>query len=376
MTVFSNATLVLDDEVIRGHVVVEDGMIVAVGEGEARGEDMGGDIIVPGLVELHTDHLEVHVAPRPKVRWNVTAAIQAHDAQIAASGITTVFDALRVGLDADYGSNSAESRELASEIVAAQSEGRLRAEHRFHLRCEVSDAYAVPGFALFDDCPDVRLVSLMDHTPGQRQFASLDAYRVYYQGKSGMSDAAFEVFKADKRARAAQWSDRNRREIAERALGRGAVVASHDDATEGHVAEAVRDGVTLAEFPTTVEAAEASRAAGMRVLMGGPNLVRGGSHSGNVSVAELADLDALDILSSDYVPFSMLQAAFVLAERDGWGLPRAIRSVTRTPAEAVGLADRGRIAEGMRADLVRVRCRAPGDIPVVRSVWRAGERVV
>ncbi len=375
MTVLTNATLVLDDEVIRGHVAVEGGRIVAVGEGAARGEDMEGDVVLPGLVELHTDHLETHVSPRPKVRWNVTAAIQAHDAQIAASGITTVLDALRVGLDGDSGSTSAESREIADAILASQQEGRLRAEHRFHLRCEVSDAHALPGFELFDDCPDVLLVSLMDHSPGQRQFASLDMYRVYYQGKSGMSDAAFERFKADRTAKAARWSDRNRRAIAERARARGAVVASHDDATDDHVAEAVRDGVTLAEFPTTVAAAEASRAAGMKVLMGGPNLVRGGSHSGNVSVAELADLDALDILSSDYVPFSMLQAAFTLSERDGWDLPRAIRTVTRAPAAAVGLSDRGTLATGMRADLVRVRRRAPGDVPIVRSVWRAGDRV-
>jgi alpha-D-ribose 1-methylphosphonate 5-triphosphate diphosphatase len=376
LTVLSNATVVLPGEVVRGHVVVTDGRIAAVGEGAARGEDMEGDFIVPGLVELHTDHLEVHVAPRPKVRWNVTAAIQAHDAQIAASGITTVFDALRVGLDGDSGTTSADSRELADEILAAQAAGRLRADHRFHLRCEVSDSHVVPGFDLFDDCPEVRLVSLMDHTPGQRQFASLDAYRVYYQGKSGMSDEAFERFKADKRAKAEIWSDRNRREIAARALARGAIVASHDDATAAHVAEAVRDGVSLAEFPTTVEAAEASRAAGMKILMGGPNLVRGGSHSGNVSVAELADRGALDILSSDYVPFSMLQAAFVLSDRDGWNLPRAIATVSRLPAGAVGFTDRGAIGEGLRADLVRVRRRGPDDIPVVRAVWREGVRVV
>ena len=158
-------------------------------------------------------------------------------------------------------------------------------------------------------------------------------------------------------------------------MERGLVAASHDDATEEHVAEAVRDGVTLAEFPTTVDAATASREAGMRILMGGPNLVRGGSHSGNVSVSELADADALDILSSDYVPFSMLQAAFVLGERDGWSLPKAISTVTAGPAAAVNLSDRGRLSEGLRADLVRVRRTGRGEVPLVLGVWREGRRV-
>ncbi len=374
MSVLANARLVLDEEVVDGHIAFADGRIAAIGTGAAAGEDMEGDYLIPGLVELHTDHLEVHVAPRPKVRWNITAAIQAHDAQVATSGITTVFDALRVGLEGDGSLTSADSRELGDAILLAQAEGRLRADHLFHLRCEVSDETAIGGFELFDGLDRVHLVSLMDHTPGQRQFRSLDAYRVYFQGKTGMSDEAFALFQQERRDRAAIWSDRNRRELAERSRALGFVIASHDDATLAHVDEAVRDGVSLAEFPTTVEAAEASRAHGIKVMMGGPNMVRGGSHSGNVSAGELADRGALDILSSDYVPFSMLQSAFVLGERDGWTLPRAIATVSANPAAAVKLADRGRLAEGLRGDVVRVS-HAPGAIPVVRAVWREGRRV-
>ncbi|MEO1105118.1 MAG: alpha-D-ribose 1-methylphosphonate 5-triphosphate diphosphatase [Pseudomonadota bacterium] len=371
----SSVRLVLPDEVVDGHLVVEDGKIAGFGSGPAGGEDLEGDFLIPGLVELHTDHLEVHVAPRPGVRWNITAAVQAHDAQIAASGITTVLDALRVGLDGDGTLTSQDGRDIADAIMAAQEANRLRAEHRFHLRCEVSSESAVPDFALFDDLEAVDLISLMDHTPGQRQFRSLDAYRLYFQRNTGMTDAEFELFQAERRARADKWSDRNRRALAGLGKSRGAVIASHDDATTEHVAEAVRDGVTLAEFPTTVEAADASRAAGMKVLMGGPNLVRGGSHSGNVSAGELADRGALDILSSDYVPFSMLQGAFALSDREDWSLPAAVVTVTAAPAGAVGLTDRGRIEEGARADLVRVRRTAPGDVPIVLGVWREGRRV-
>lgn len=375
MSTLTNARLVLDDEVVTGNVAIENGIIAAVGEGAATGEDMEGDYLVPGLVELHTDHLETHVAPRPGVRWHLAAAIQAHDAQIAASGITTVLDALRIGLDGDNSLSSEDSRQIASGIVAAQAEGRLRAEHRFHLRCEVSEENVTEGYALFDDLDGVELISLMDHSPGQRQFRSIDAYRAYFKKITRMGEAAFEAFFNEQIERAQRWSDPNRRAISERARARGIVIASHDDATEAHVADAVRDGVTLAEFPTTLEAAEASRRHGIRVMMGGPNVVRGGSHTGNAAASELADRDALDILSSDYVPFSILQGAFALAGREGWGLPRAIATVTAAPAAAIGLTDRGRIAEGLRADVVRIACPTPGDIPVVRGVWREGRRV-
>jgi alpha-D-ribose 1-methylphosphonate 5-triphosphate diphosphatase len=155
----------------------------------------------------------------------------------------------------------------------------------------------------------------------------------------------------------------------------GIPLASHDDTTAEHVAQSVRDGVAIAEFPTTFEAAEALHAAGVRVLMGAPNLIRGGSHSGNVGTAELANAGVLDVLSSDYVPASLLMAAFALPRAvPSMALPEAVRAASKTPAEAVGLNDRGEIAIGKRADLVRVHI--VRGLPVVRSVWRAGRRVV
>ncbi|MEM7694873.1 MAG: alpha-D-ribose 1-methylphosphonate 5-triphosphate diphosphatase [Pseudomonadota bacterium] len=374
MPVLTNAKLVLPGEVITGHIAIEDDAIHAIGEGDAAGIDMEGDTLIPGLIELHTDHLEVHVRPRPKVEWNMMAAIQAHDVQIAGSGITTVLDALRIGLGQDGGSTSEDSRRIADAILTAQRGDRLRAEHRLHLRCEVSEPLVRQGFHLFDDVDEVDVVSLMDHSPGQRQFRSLAAYRAYFDPDA--TDESFEARVAVAQARSAEWASPNRDAIASAARLRGAVVASHDDATEAHVEEALENGVTLAEFPTTEEAAARSRAHGMTVLMGAPNLVRGSSHSGNVSASALADAGALDILSSDYVPFSLIQGAFALSERAGWSLPRAIATVTQTPADAINLCDRGRLMPGKRADIVRVHRKNPGDVPVVREVFRAGRRVV
>ncbi|MGD9914010.1 MAG: alpha-D-ribose 1-methylphosphonate 5-triphosphate diphosphatase [Rhizobiaceae bacterium] len=374
-TVLTNARLVLADEVIDGTLVLRDGRIADIAQGRvASGHDLEGDYVIPGLVELHTDHLEGHYAPRPKVRWNPIAAVLAHDAQVATSGITTVFDALRVGIDNEADISVTDMRKLADAIEDSVAQRRLRADHFVHLRCEVSAPDCREGFVLFEDDPRVKLVSLMDHAPGQRQFASLDAYAIYYKGKLKMSDATFVAMCERRMAESDLNSAPNRDAIAAACNARGIVLASHDDATLDHVQESVDHGVGIAEFPTTSEAARASKAAGLGVLMGAPNVMRGGSHSGNVSARELAENGLLDILSSDYIPFSLIQSAFFLGEAvDGISLPQAVALVAKTPAEAVGLTDRGVIEIGRRADLVRVR--VDEHVPVVRTVWREGQRV-
>lgn len=374
-TVFTNARLVLEDEIVHGTIVVRDGKIADLGEGNTQaGEDVDGDFLLPGLIELHTDHLEAHYSPRPGVKWNLMAAIQAHDAQVAASGITTVFDCLRMGNDSIETFVAGEMRELADALLAAQSDGRLRSEHRIHLRCEVSSPSVMEHFRAFDDLEGVALASLMDHAPGQRQFQTMDQYTLYYKTKRGLSDEAFDHFVSARKAQSEKYSAKHRTEIAAACKARGIALASHDDATLDHVEEAKRFGISVAEFPTSFEAAKASHDAGMSVLMGAPNVVRGKSHSGNIAARDLAERGVLDVLSSDYVPFSLIHAPFVLAEAvEDISLPRAIAMVTATPARTVGLDDRGRLEKGLRADLVRVR--SSSDVPVVRGVWRAGERV-
>jgi alpha-D-ribose 1-methylphosphonate 5-triphosphate diphosphatase len=374
-TILTNARIVLADEVVSGSIVMRDGKIADIASGVVRaGEDMGGDFVIPGLVELHTDHLEGHYAPRPKVRWNPIAAVLAHDAQVATAGITTVFDALRVGNYDEADMTVNDMRKLADAIEDSVRADRLRADHFIHLRCEVSSADCCEAFDHFEGDERVRLASLMDHAPGQRQFVSIDAYAMYYMGKLKMSEPVFRAYCERRVAESARNSAPNRAAIASLCHARGIVLASHDDATVAHVDEAVEQGIRVAEFPTTAEAARASKEAGLGVLMGAPNVMRGASHSGNVSARELAADGLLDILSSDYIPFSLIQSAFFLSEVvDGISLPDAVAMVSKNPAEAVGLTDRGVIEAGRRADVVRVRL--DDHVPVVRSVWREGRRV-
>ncbi|HTQ34791.1 MAG TPA: alpha-D-ribose 1-methylphosphonate 5-triphosphate diphosphatase, partial [Stellaceae bacterium] len=369
--------VVTPEAVIDGTVVARDGTIAAIDRGHSRvgaAVDLEGDFLLPGLVELHTDNLEKHVGPRPGVRWPMPAAVLAHDAQIAGSGITTVFDALTAGEVRQDGVRAEMLHGSVAAIAALQQERHLRAEHFLHLRCEVAHETIVDTIEGLIDHPLVRLVSLMDHTPGQRQFASIEKYYEYYQGKFGYTDAEMAAYIAQKADLNRRYSDINRRRLAAMSRARSLPQASHDDATLAHVEEAIELGLTIAEFPTTLDAATAARERGMAVVMGAPNVVRGGSHSGNMSARDLAAAGLLDILSSDYAPVSLLHAAFLLHSAIEMPLPDSVAKVSRNPAVAVGLDDRGDIAPGKRADLARVR--VVEGLPMARQAWRAGERVV
>ncbi len=377
-TILTNARIVTADSEFDGTVVVRGEEIVEVAPGRSHlpgAIDLDGDYLMPGLVELHTDNMEKHFAPRPGVKWPSLSAVMAHDTQVAAAGITTVFDSLSLG-DVRGESDRVKNRARMVEAICAVSERRMaRAEHRLHLRCEVTPDDAVEAVDRWIDLPLVGLISINDHTPGQRQFLDAEKLKQYYMGKFAMTEPQFLEFQA----RAVELHQRNaarhRREIVSRAHARALPLASHDDATREHVEEAVQNGMTIAEFPTTREAAQASREAGLAVLVGAPNLVLGGSHSGNIAAIDLLRDGQADILSSDYVPASLMESIFKLSAAGvGINLPEAVRLASLNPARAVGLCDRGEIASGRRADLVRVR--EIEGAPVVRAVWRTGERVV
>lgn len=376
--VLANARVVTPDAVFPGAVRARDGVIVDISEGAsvpAGALDLEGDYLIPGLVELHTDNLERHLHPRPGVDWPRRAAVAAHDGEFASVGVTTVLDALRVGSMGEerLGEDAAGAAEAAAALTAL---GLLKAEHLIHIRCEVTSPRLLEEHARIAADPRVRMISLMDHTPGQRQFAEIEQWLKWRRLDGAEPSPAEIAATVEEGARAqAERGAPNRRTLAERARAAGVAVASHDDATEDHVAESVSLGATLAEFPTTRAAAAASRAAGLKIVMGAPNLLRGRSHSGNVSAAELAEAGLLDILSSDYAPASLMLAAFKLAEEiESWTLPRAIACVTKTPAEAVGLHDRGAIEVGRRADLARVY--HVERVCVTRSLWREERRVL
>lgn len=377
--ILSNAQIVAGGEVFDGHLVIRHGLLHAVergGAGVAAAIDCAGDFLCPGLIELHTDNLERHISPRPKVDWPHHAAVLAHDAELASVGITTVFDALRVGTLTYPGKDTGYRRyakALGEEILSMIDADALKISHFLHLRAEIPTQTLLEELAEFGPTDRVRLVSLMDHTPGQRQFTDLSKFKVWTTKYMGLTEEEFQQYRRYLVELRAEVGPGNEAGAVAVAQSLGAVLASHDDTTVDQVATSAAHGVTLAEFPTTLIAAEACRDHGIAAMMGAPNLIRGGSHSGNVAAIELADAGRLDILSSDYVPASLLMGAVMLGRH--WGnMARGLATVTKDPARVLGLADRGDLRAGLRADLLRFRVTDEG-VPVIGGVWASGRQV-
>ncbi len=374
--IVTNALIVTKSEVLHGSLCAVDGRIEAVEPGRSAHPaaiDLEGDFLIPGLVEIHTDNLEKHMIPRPEVIWpSPMGALLAHDSQICCAGITTVLDAVFLG---SYPKNPLRNEIVHSSMAAIQQAAEMqlsRAEHLVHLRCEVPEETLMDNFSPYVHNPLLRLVSLNDHTPGQRQWREKETFMAYHFLKD-QSEEDVEAFIATRKARQLKHASQNRREVIEICRNLEITLASHDDTTVEDVLQALGEGVTISEFPTTLEAALRARGCGLGIVAGAPNLVRGSSHSGNVSAGQLARTGLLDALSSDYVPSALLQAAFVLHQKLEYAMPDAIACVSANPAAMIGLDDRGRIAPGLRADLVRISlC---DDLPMVRTVWREGRRV-
>jgi alpha-D-ribose 1-methylphosphonate 5-triphosphate diphosphatase len=376
-TILANARLILPETILHGSIRVRDGLITDIDEGRhvpAGAIDVEGDYVAPGLVELHTDNLERHMAPRPKVDWPHAAAIVAHDRELAGTGITTVFDAIRVGsiVSNDKKRYGRYARQMANEILSMRDSGALRISHRIHLRAEICSETLIEELEEFGPDDRVGIVSMMDHTPGQRQFSDISKYEDYVCGKHGLSRDEFVSYCDFLYGLRENLGARHEAAVVTAAARYGATLASHDDTTPEQVRTSQGYGVTIAEFPTTHDAADACFEAGIATIMGAPNMVRGASHSGNVAAVELAQRDRLDILSSDYVPAALLMAAVQLGEV--WSdLPRGIATVTRNPAHSVGLTDRGSLVRGLRGDILRFALH--NGIPVPKGTWHDGEQV-
>ncbi|MEL6295685.1 MAG: alpha-D-ribose 1-methylphosphonate 5-triphosphate diphosphatase [Pseudomonadota bacterium] len=375
-TILANARIVLPEEVVHGAISFSGGTITAIDQGAAvpaGAVDCEGDYVAPGLIELHTDNLERHISPRPRVEWPHEAAILAHDRELAGTGITTVFDAMRVGsIHKEQGGYAKYARQLATEMLALRAKGSLKISHFLHLRAEICSETLADELAEFMPEDRIGIVSLMDHTPGQRQFRDISKLKAYVMGKSGMDEAGFAEHVAHLKHLQDTYGAAHEDAAVTEGRRLGAVLASHDDTTPGQVDVSAGHGVAMAEFPTTIEAAKACHDHGIAVIMGAPNLVRGGSHSGNVAAKDLAEQDLLDIISSDYVPSALLMSAVHLGEM--WDdLPRGIATVTTNPAASVGLDDRGKLETGKRADLLRF-ARNDG-VVVAKQVWSNGRQV-
>ena len=373
--ILTNARLILPEEEFHGTLVIRDGRIAEIQPGRAHHAsalDCGGEIIIPGVVDVHTDNLERQVQPRANARWPSLSAFIAHDAQCAAAGVTTVLDALCLGEVGFEQGRDQTFDDGVRDLTALHGQAFMKAEHLLHLRCELP-ARDMPGLLEgVADHPLVAMVSLMDHSPGVGQYRDLERYRAMRLRQSRLSEAEIETRIAELRAQRDELREPQRRLVIDRFSGRGIPLASHDDEDASEVSRNAQDGIQVSEFPVTMEAAMEAAGIGVGVIAGAPNIVRGGSHSGNVAAMDLVRAGAVYVLASDYVPPALIEAAFLVSEQVG--LPRAIAMITCNAAAMCRLDDRGALEVGLRADLVRIT--QHGAMPVIRQVWRGGERVI
>lgn len=370
----SHAKIVTPTEVFEGALGVSDGHVASL-DSQAGGVDFAGDYLIPGLVDIHTDNLEKHFYPRPGVDWDPRSAAIIHDGQCVSVGVTTAFDSLSIGSWSDNEARHLENMlRLVEGLVAASNAGHLRGTHLIHWRCETSSPVLEDLMEKLVPNPLTHLLSVMDHTPGQRQYPDIEKHKARWKEHLGLTEEEVEARVENAMAKQARYAPANRKVVARFAQSGGLALASHDDQMPEHIDDALAINATIAEFPTTLEAARLAKQNDMTVVMGAPNLMRGGSYSGNASAADVAEEGLLDAFASDYVPRSMIEAAFALTQAPyNWSLPDAIRTVTHAPAACVGLADRGAIEIGKRADFIRVRIE--DGRPLVRGVWVGGERV-
>lgn len=374
--IYTNCSVVSRHEVFCGSVQVCGGLIKDISRNAHHGSntiDLDGDLLLPGLIEMHTDNLEKNIQPRPGVIWpSMMSAVLAHDAQIIAAGITTVYDAVAVGGLRESSLREKIFEESIQAICQCKKQKILKADHFLHLRCELSHEQLEELLQRHGYRPEVQLISVMDHTPGQRQWTDLSKWRLYHRDKRWTDEDAARIL-GELKTKQQKYVAKNRKLAIEFGHQKGIVLASHDDTTIEDVEQAVAEKIDIAEFPTTPDAAAKARQFGMTTVLGAPNAVRGESHSGNVSATRLAKDKLLDGLSSDYVPSSLLQAVFHLADQLQCPLNETVNMVSAVIADTLRLTDRGELAPDKRADMLQIRL--VDAIPVLRHAWVGGEQV-
>lgn len=368
-SVIENARIVTPEAVVEGAVRIEDDHIVDIGDVERNANetvDARERLVLPGLIDLHGDDIESHLHPRSGARMDTHMGLAAADRANVAAGITTKFHAISFEVDPEEN----RSPELGAEITdAVERADDLLADHRIHARCEVTQERCVEAVEEVIAAGDAGLVSVMSHIPGKGQFRDRESFLQYYRDSQNHTVEEAEAMIEERGGLELSTIRKRVNRVVAAAHDHGVPTASHDDEEVAEVERLHDVGVDISEYPITLATAERAHELGMTVTMGAPNLVRGESQWGNLRTADAIEAGVVDALVADYHPISLLAAPFV---DTGDPLPERVARVTKHPADAVGLSDRGRIAEGARADVVIVD---EEPTPTVTQAFVAGKPV-
>ncbi len=372
MISFDNCRIVLaNNEIANGSVLVEDGVIrdvcAEIAPDLAHRIDLDGKILMPGLIDLHSDAIEHELEPRPKTFLPFELAVRQADRLFANVGVTTAFHSLSFWSDGEITRNNSFTAEFARAITKLTNQAII--DNRVHARYEITNAAGLPHVSQVIEDGVASLVSIMDHTPGQGQYPDESMFRDYLRS-TGVTDVEADVILEKKRDAVLQ-SRPSVEAVCKLCREFGIPLASHDDDLPERFADHAALGVTISEFPMNKPAAQKGILYGFTVLVGSPNVMRGQSTGAGPKAMDLIEAGFANGLCSDYMPATLLPAVFKIVSELGWPLWRAAQLVTLQPAKAAKLTDRGEISPGKRADLIVVEPHY--DWPIVRYLWSAGK---
>lgn len=386
MTVLTNGIILTPNQQLANHSVIVDGdRIVAVSTDDAVAEqtvsnrttanldivDVDGAYIMPGAIDIHSDYIEYIAAPRPTSMMDFSLALREAERQLITHGITTMFHSISFYNFTEFARSPIRRPENTRRMIdAIRSSHRIEhiIHHRFHARIEIDSLDRIEEIERYLEEGSVDLLSFMDHTPGQGQYRNLEIYRETLKGYRNLSEEEIDRTIAHSQGREKMTTELIAR-LSALAAARGVAVASHDDDSIAKVDLVKSLGGTICEFPVAVDIARYARGVGLHTVAGAPNVLLGGSHSGNLSAAAAVGEQAVDILCSDYFPAAMLHAVFRLSDDLGIPLFEAVKLITLNPARAARVdGDTGSIEAGKRADIIVVDKLSDGSPAVSRAL--------
>jgi len=384
MTVIKNGIIVTENRLLAGHeVVIERDRIAGLFPAgvpcspDDRIIDAEGGFITPGFIDIHSDYIEHMTAPRPTSVMDFSLGLHETERELIAHGITTMFHSLSLykrSLFSEKPIRNAENIKKFADIIKRSHGEKHLIRHRFHARFEIDNTERTEELLSYIRDGIVHLVSFMDHTPGQGQYRDLEMFRHTLKGYQNLSEKELDDIITDTQA-SQKITLETISSIAREAVAHGIAVASHDDDSKEKIALVKNFGTTISEFPITLEVAKEAKAQGLHTIAGAPNVLLGGSHSGNLSAEQAILADCVDILCSDYYPAALIHAVFRLHDAYALDLARLFALVTINPARAVNMGDEyGSIEKGKKADILIIE-KIEHDFPVVRRAFVDGREV-
>lgn len=328
--------------------------------------DAKGGYIAPGLVDIHSDYIELMTSPRPTSVMDFNIGIRETEKVLASCGITTMYHSLSLTKDDEFSKKPIRESKNVKGLLEKINENSLNLiRNRFHGRLEIDNLEQVDELKEYIKERKVHLLSIMDHSPGQGQYRDLEIYRDTLKGyRKDISDDEIN-FILENHKNKEKLTLENIKELVELGCENGISVASHDDDTVEKLDLVKSMGVNISEFPIKLEVAKKAHEKGMFTVAGAPNVLLGGSHSGNLSAAEGILKGYIDVLCSDYYPQGMLHSVFILSEKYGLDLCEMFKLITLNPAKAVGIDNEfGSIQKGKKADILIINRDEEG-LPIV-----------